>query len=146
MANEQLDVLLELCEPIVGSKRFVIGAFEGGITIYKQQVRALNLLYAIHLKAQLQRVSKIAVVGGGVSGVTAAAAAAALGYEVYLFERRPILLHLQHGCDTRWVHPHLYDWPDPGSERPYAELPLLNWRESTASEVTEQIDKGFKSF
>ncbi|MBV9925568.1 MAG: FAD-dependent oxidoreductase [Acidobacteria bacterium] len=144
MTAEPVDVFLKLAEPIENSNRFFLGAFQGGITLYKQQVRALNLLYAIQLRKRLQPGARIAVIGGGVSGVTAAAAAAALGYEIYLFERRPILLHLQHGCDTRWVHPHLYDWPDPGSERPYAELPLLNWREGTASEVTEQLEKGFQ--
>jgi hypothetical protein len=86
--------------------------------------------------------ASIAVIGGGVAGVTAAAAAATLGREVFLFEHRPVLCHLQHGCDTRWVHPHIYDWPDFGSDSPYAGLPVLDWKADTAAEVTKQIIAG----
>jgi hypothetical protein len=142
--ERQVQDFIELAEAEKNGNRFIIGAFAGGITLYKQQVRALNLLYAIHHLKRLPEKARIAVIGGGVSGITATAAAITLGYEVYLFESRPLLLHLQHGCDTRWVHPHLYDWPEPGSDRPYAELPLLNWREGTAADVAEQIEKGFK--
>jgi hypothetical protein len=143
-AQDKETLFLHLTESAKDSNRYIIGAFEGGITLYKQQVRALNLLYSIHTKSRLESKSKIAVIGGGVAGVTVAAAAITLGYEVYLFERRPLLMHLQHGCDTRWVHPHLYDWPEDESDRPYAELPLLNWRVGTASNVTEQIESGFQ--
>ena len=138
---------LQQAEAVEGSNRFFIAALDGGgITLYKQQVRALNLLFALQVQKRLERQKQptIAVIGGGASGVTAAAAALVLGCRVHLFEKRPLLLHLQHGCDTRWVHPHLYDWPLPGSEHPYAQLPLLNWQAGTAAEVTEQILKGFE--
>jgi hypothetical protein len=145
MATDQgIETFLAQAEPDNKSNRFVIGGFESGITIYKQQVRALNLIYSLHEKRRIQQNAKIAIIGGGLSGVTAAVAAAALGYEVYLFERRPILLHLQHGCDTRWVHPHIYNWPAYGAERPYAGLPLLDWRESTAGSVVEQIQRDYE--
>ena len=79
------------------------------------------------------------------AGVTAAAAAASLGHEVFLFEQRPVLCHLQHGCDTRWVHPHIYDWPAFGSDSPYAGLPVLDWKADTAAEVAKQIVSGFEA-
>jgi hypothetical protein len=142
--DREIATFLAQAEPDNRSNRFVIGGFESGITLYKQQVRALNLIYSIHQEKRIARGAKIAVIGGGVSGVTAATAASALGYEVYLFERRPVLLHLQHGCDTRWVHPHVYDWPAYGTERPYAGLPILDWRESTAGGVVEQIQRNYE--
>lgn len=140
----QINTFLAQAEPEANSKRFIIGAFESGITVYKQQVRALNLIYALHVTDRLKQGARIAIIGGGISGVTAAAAASALGDEVYLFERSPVLLHLQHGCDTRWVHPHIYDWPARGSLRPYAGLPLVDWREGTAGAVVEQIRRDYE--
>src|SRR6266404_8685966 len=117
--------------------------FKSGLTVFKQQVRALNLIYTIHTSPKHQ-VGKMAIIGGGVAGVTAAAAAVALGWDIHLFEQRPVLCHLQHGCDTRWLHPHIYDWPVAGSDDPYAGLPLLNWKEGTAATVTEQIMSEFE--
>src|ERR1700681_704023 len=95
---------LQQAEAVEGSNRFFIAALDGGgITLYKQQVRALNLLFALQVQKRLERQKQptIAVIGGGASGVTAAAAALVLGCRVHLFEKRPLLLHLQHGCDTR---------------------------------------------
>src|SRR6185295_13919274 len=140
---ERIDKCRSLCQ--VGSDQlYSIGPFfKRGLTVFKQQVRALNLIHAIHTSNK-HSAQTMAVIGGGVSGVTAAAAAIALGWEVHLFEQRPVLCHLQHGCDTRWLHPHIYDWPQAGSEDPYAGLPLLNWKEGTAATVTEQIMTEFE--
>lgn len=134
---------LSIVEPEFGSNRFSLVAGEKGITVYKQQVRALNLLYAMHETRRLKRNSEIAIIGAGVSGITATAAAFILGYRVTLFEKSSILCHLQHGCETRWIHPHLYDWPRHGSLRQNAGLPFLDWKASTASDVIEQIVKGY---
>ncbi|HVZ94802.1 MAG TPA: hypothetical protein VG797_09855, partial [Phycisphaerales bacterium] len=62
-----------------------------------------------------------------------------LGHHVTLLEKTSVLCHMQHGCDTRWVHPHLYDWPSQGSERPTAGLPIMDWRAGTASSVVAQL-------
>jgi hypothetical protein len=123
--------------------QYVLGVFEQGRTVYKQQVRALNLVHGLDVLGRVQPPNRFAIVGAGISGLTAAAAALLRGYRVHLFERRPIPCHLQHGCDTRWLHPNIYHWPDPGSESPYASLPVLDWTEGTASDVTRQILKGW---
>jgi hypothetical protein len=146
MSTIPIETIIAQAEPETKSNRFIIGAFEPGITLYRQQVRALNVIYAIHEEHRIKPGDAIAVIGGGVSGVTVAAAAIVLGYEVYLFESQPMLCHLQNGCDIRWVHPHLYDWPRLGSERPYAEIPILNWRAGTAAHVVEQILDAFGCF
>lgn len=109
------------------------------MTLYKQQVRALNLLYAIHSEKLVDTSGSIAILGGGAAGLTAALACYILGYKASLFEKTPYLCHLQYGCDTRWIHPHLYEWPEFGADRHYAGLPFLNWRAGTASEVSEQL-------
>jgi hypothetical protein len=118
-----IDEFIERCKVANDLELYAIGLSERGITLYKQQVRALNLIYGLHKAEKLG--DTIAVIGGGAAGATAALAAATLGYTVSIFEQRPTLFHLQQGCDIRWLPPHIYDWPASGSDSPYAGLPLL---------------------
>jgi hypothetical protein len=53
---------------------FVIGAYDSRITFYSQQVRALELVHALQHQGRLRGGMRIAVVGGGAAGTTAAAA------------------------------------------------------------------------
>jgi hypothetical protein len=55
---------------------YVVGCFERRVTLYAQQVRALNLVYALSHEKRLDAGASIAVVGGSVAGMTAAAGAA----------------------------------------------------------------------
>lgn len=119
---------------------FVIGVLDTGVTILSQQRRALNLVWALDAAGPLAKARSIAVIGGGIAGVTAASALAKLlasrpHTQVALFERHSVLCPLQRGCDTRWVHPHAYDWPRDGAHNPSANLPVLNWRAGRASDV-----------
>lgn len=137
--------------PFPGERRFILGTFERGITLYRQQIRALNLVYAlvttkrVHLRKPRARAPKIAVIGGGAFGSTAAVAAAFAGYRVLLLERHQTLLQLQRGCDTRWIHPRFYDWPAPESESQMARLPFLDWTASSAGNVALQITRGIEN-
>lgn len=121
----------------------VLGSFEKRVTLWSQQHRALNLVYALHHEGLLGPGKYVAVIGGGVAGLTAAAAAVQKGAEVLVLERQPELLHLLQGNHTRWVHPRIYDWPLPGSEDAHAGLPLLDWEAGLAGDVCEQILTGF---
>jgi hypothetical protein len=49
------------------------------------------------------------------------------------------LMPLQQGSDSRWLHPHIYDWPREGSESGVAMLPVLNWTAARASDVVVQV-------
>jgi hypothetical protein len=118
---------------------FILGLRDEKVTVYSQQIRSLNLIYALKKEGHISENSKIAIIGGGIAGVTAAAAALSLGTSVSLYEQRPILCHLQHGCHTRWIHPHLYNWPLPGAENPMAGVPLVNWIAGPAAVVSDQI-------
>jgi NAD(P)-binding Rossmann-like domain len=119
---------------------YVLGTFETGLTIYNQQVRALNLAWSMVEAAPRSKLRRVAVVGGGFAGLTFAAALLHKGVEhVSLFEKRAALCPLQQGSDTRWVHPRIYDWPDEGSSLPTAALPLLNWNAGRASDVAVQV-------
>jgi tetratricopeptide (TPR) repeat protein len=123
---------------------YVIGCFERRVTLYSQQVRALNLVYALQHEKRLKPGDAVAVIGGGVAGMTAAAGAARLGYEVTLLEKGDVLLPLLRGNHTRWVYPHLYDWPEQGSERLDAGVPLLDWKAALAYQVADQLDAAWK--
>jgi len=112
---------------------FVVGYGASQVTVYSQQVRALNLIWALSQQAALTNQS-IVIVGGGVAGVTAAAGAMLHGARVTLLERHDELLHLQRGCHTRYLHPRIYEWPHKNARRASAQLPILNWSVGTARE------------
>lgn len=122
---------------------FLIGSLDSGVTIFNQRIRALNLICALDRVDRLRSASDIAVVGGGIAGLTAAMALRKIfslaphstDRMITLFEKRSVLCPLQRGCATRWVHPHIYDWPESGSTNPSAGLPIMNWRAGRASDV-----------
>jgi len=128
---------------------FIVGTFDTGVTVYSQQVRALNLVWAAVESETLAagnqtprpEPEKVAVVGAGFAGLTVAAALLAKGVaaEITLFEQRDTLLPLQQGSDSRWLHPRIYDWPRPGSDASVAMLPVLNWMAARASDVVVQV-------
>ena len=119
---------------------YLLGTFETGLTINNQQVRALNLVWSMVEAASAKNLRRIAVVGGGFAGLTAAAGLLHKGAEhVSLFEKRTSLCPLQQGSDARWVHPRIYDWPGYDSNLPTAALPLLNWHAGRASDVVVEV-------
>lgn len=124
---------------------YALGNFDQRVTVLSQQIRALNLAWALVESGRLptragEEAAKVAVIGGGFAGLTLAAALMQkrCRCEITVFEERDTLLPLQQGSDTRWLHPHIYDWPDEGSEAAAAMLPLLNWTAARASDVVVQ--------
>jgi hypothetical protein len=116
---------------------YVLGSFAKRVTFSAQQNRAFNLVWALSNQCT-NRVGpgrSVAVVGGGLAGITAAAAAQLLGCNVTLFEERGCLLHLQ--CDnmTRFIHPNIYDWPESDARMPVTDFPCLNWSADFSSAV-----------
>lgn len=123
----------------------MLGARERRVTIRSQQVRALNLVWALHSTGRLDN-RTLAIIGGGFAGLTAAAAAIRLGANPRLFEREAKLAGMQHGCDHRRVHPNLFDWPRDDAIEPNAALPVLNWTANSAGNVREQILTAWTEF
>jgi hypothetical protein len=124
---------------------YLIGSMERGVTIYSQQVRAHNLAWALHELQRTREQTRIAIVGGGIAGLTATACMLCLNERVQmtLFERSWDLCPFQQGADTRWVHPKIYSWPFEGSRAPSASLPVLNWSEGRASDVARTVLREF---
>lgn len=123
---------------------YLVGSMERGVTIYSQQVRAHNLAWALH-DLRRQRSDRVAIVGGGIAGLTMAACTMCLNRQVQitLFEKSWDLCPFQQGADTRWVHPRIYDWPFAGSRAPSASLPVLDWSEGRASDVARTVLREF---
>jgi hypothetical protein len=125
---------------------FVIGAFDSRITFYSQQVRALSLVHALHEQGVLRRGMRVAVVGGGAAGLTAAAGLAVLAdVEINLYERAQEVLPLQSATTRRRLDPHIYGWPEAGSDDLIADLPLLDWTAAPAQEVRRDVKQEFEA-
>lgn len=128
---------------VTGTKRvLVLGCFEQRVTVYSQQVRALNLVDAILSQGLVrQNGGRVAIVGGGVAGMTAAVAFAKAAPNLAtldLFERRPSTLDFQRNS-RRFLHPHFYDWPAPGANQSDAGLPIMNWQAGPAGDVAKAL-------
>lgn len=123
---------------------YVLGVFESRVTLYSQQVRALNLVYALLKEGKIGKTSKVAVIGGGAAGITAAAAAASQGCRVLLIEQAAVLMPLQQSNRSRWLHPHIYDWPAEHASKTDAGLPLLTWKAAAAGEVASNLSSAFR--
>src|SRR5262249_30190419 len=123
----------------------VLGCFARYVTIYAQQVRALNLIDCLAKSGVLSARSKLAVVGGGLAGLTAASAAVRRGVtDVVVFEKESQLLRLQASSLQRYIHPHTYDWPAAGALEDDAGLPVMNWRAGLAQLVVADLLKDWQ--
>ena len=126
---------------------YLIGSMEDAVTVYSQQLRVHNLIWSLwELDSRMDRhAESVAIIGGGIAGLTAAACT--LGQfgntHVTLFERSTDLCPLQQGCDSRWLHPRIFRWPEPESRGPSASLPVLNWHEGRASDVADEVLRAF---
>lgn len=104
-----------------------------------QQHRTLHLISALHNRRRVAG-QRIAVIGGGLAGVTAASAAMLLGAEsVALYERSHLLMGLQDGAHHRFVHPFIASWPKEDSGKENAGLPILNWKAGTADQIRNTV-------
>ena len=124
----------------------VLGCYEQRVTVYAQQVRALNLVDALLARKLVRPDGKIAIVGGGAAGITAAVALAKAAPElkaIDVYERDSRILPLQHGS-KRFLHPHFYDWPTPGADQRDAGLPIMNWQAGHASDVAIALSREFQ--
>lgn len=124
---------------------YSIGLADTLVTIHSQQIRALclgKLLDEYVNSNSLLTRENVCIIGGGIAGLTVALALAKYGWrDINIIERLPDLLGLQNGCDTRWVHPHIINWPDIGSDSIFSDSGDLSWTASTASNVAYEIEQ-----
>ncbi len=118
---------------------YLVGSFARHVTIYSQQVRAINLIDALCRTGQIGRSTSVIVVGAGVAGLTAAAAALVRGASVTLVEQGTDLSPIQSEAGARYLHPHIYDWPLQAVQGSRAGLPLLDWEAGPGSQRFRRI-------
>ncbi|WP_419698119.1 NAD(P)-binding protein [Mucilaginibacter sp. NFX135] len=128
----------------VDRNQYIIGIYQKGITIHNQQIRALNIFHCLYLLGKINKDTRVGIIGGGIAGLTFAAAALHSRIKVSLFEKDEILLPLQTGCQTRFIHPNIYAWPTAGSTEKKTYLPVLNWEANKADIVAEKIHQEFQ--
>jgi hypothetical protein len=123
----------------------LLGVYAKRLTVYSQQTRAVNLVDAIHWYRRPLNNLKVAVVGAGAAGITAAARAIQYGAHITLIERLQNVLEIQNKS-SRWLHPTLYEWPfsglDPAED--VTQLPVMNWPSGTAQSVAETLAEEWK--
>src|SRR5436309_9994747 len=134
------DRILDLMSPPGFPNLYLLGVYAKRLTIYSQQIRAVNLIDAIHWYRQPLKGSRLAIVGGGVAGVTAAAMAIRHGADVTLIERLQNILDIQIGSE-RWLHPTIYEWPFSNLADNRTALPVMNWTASTAKKMAGALLK-----
>jgi len=123
---------------------YVLGCFDYRKTVFTQQSRAFILAKALLLSNIISAGSRVAIIGGGIGGVTAAAALMINGTHVTIYEKSHRLLVLQESNHSRYIHPSLYEWPRAGSIDNNANLPMLRWKAGVASDVSRQILREFR--
>jgi NAD(P)-binding Rossmann-like domain len=138
------DRWIELSETPGHPNLFFLEPMASRITFYSQQVRALRLVHALLDRKRIKKGDRIAVIGAGAAGLSAAAAAALAGVEVELYESGMDILPLQ-SDSPRFLHPHIYEWPNRGALDDYAVLPLLDWRAGRGGDVSRQLTASFNS-
>lgn len=123
-----------------GGKLFCLGPNFGRISFQSQQIRALNLVWALRKKELFDESSKVAVVGAGISGVTAAFALRAYGAKVLLFDRGGRPLYRLRDTTHRNVHPTINWWPMEPDLHPTTTLPFLDWHLGQCDQVIKELD------
>lgn len=142
MTDQKWNDLLEQWFHVPGYPNvYVLGSFAKHVTLYAQQVRALNLITGLVLTRAITEGREVVVVGGGAAGLTAAVAAAKHKAKVLLLEDQEQVMELQRNNRQRWIHPHIYYWPDMDPHKNDADLPLLSWKADYAANVTREIEK-----
>ena len=126
---------------------YILGCLERRVTIYSQQVRAIELARSLLESGAVRSNGRIAIVGAGIAGLTLAAtlAVAAPALRIVLFEREDEVLHLQAHARDRFVHPHIFDWPSAEAAQSRAGLPMMDWEADNAQAVAESLRKQFDS-
>lgn len=139
-------IFTEIARSRKGGPVFVIGGpQEARLTIHSQQCRAINLVCALNERDPGLKEKRIAVVGAGAAGLTAATALCALGVpgkNLTVYERTASPLHTQRWSYGRFIHPSLFHWPEEGWRNESANLPVADWKAGYAAAVREQILAG----
>lgn len=123
---------------------YSIGSFGRHVSFRAQQNRALNLVWALHEAGRIRPDRKAAVIGAGVTGLTAAAALVSHGCIVDVFERGIGAMPRQSETEHRLVHPTINAWPDSPLSIT-TELPFMEWHVGQCNVISRKLGEQFRS-
>lgn len=123
---------------------FCLGANVGRISFASQQIRALNLVWALGKAGLLGKDRLVAVIGGGISGITAATAVRGHGCSVRVFESGRRELYRQRSTTHRHIHPSVNWWPQ-DDVLPTTSLPFLNWSFECCEAVIDLLVQNWRN-
>jgi hypothetical protein len=108
----------------------------------------MTLIHALFKAGKIGKGRKICIIGGGVSGMAAAVAAAETGTRVVLLEKERQLAPIIDRKSKRYLHPRFYDWPEKGCEHRTTNFPLepLNWQAGRAEGVISELVGKFEDY
>lgn len=136
-------IFTEITRSRVGGPVHVIGGpNEFRLTLYSQQCRALNLVCALRQRYDGLEKRRIAVIGAGAAGLTAATALRAIGVprdHLTIYEQSASPLYTQRWSFKRFLHPRLFHWPERHWDKGQADIPVGDWTAGYAADVREQI-------
>nr|BFD60240.1 hypothetical protein CKG001_23470 [Bdellovibrio sp. CKG001] len=138
MANIQ--AILSICAVKNYPATYLIGQNDRfGISIIEQQQKALGLAWALIESGKVKKNSKIAIVGGGFSGLTCALALSSKAKcKVKIFEKRSCLLPILDNAYWRWITP-FQEYLDTEFYSDQTDLPFLNWKSNFGWAIARQI-------
>ncbi|MBP6748237.1 MAG: FAD-dependent oxidoreductase [Xanthomonadaceae bacterium] len=117
---------------------FLIGPNGTRVSFQSQQRRAFNLVYCLN-KCEGLSGKKVAVVGGGVTGITAAVALSMNGASVHLYEEKIEIFQKIPHCTDRYIHPNINFIPIEKLSFT-TDLPAMNWHADSARGVMRQLN------
>lgn len=125
---------------------FTVGPYGNRVGFAFQQTRAFALAAAFHNWFELNKRTveksrpKIAVLGGGISGITLTAALHSLGFSnLELLERKAGVLLDQAYASHRLVHPGYNTWPIVDEFTSTTRFPFLNWFAGPSDKVVSAL-------
>jgi hypothetical protein len=117
-----------------------IGPYGHRVSFASQQRRALNTIWALFETKKLRPKSKVAVIGAGLAGVTAAAGLLAKGCIVQLYEKEGSALQTQARARHRLLHPTVNFWPGTPL-KPDTKLPFFDWASGPCDDIVADLLK-----
>jgi hypothetical protein len=136
-----------ICAEVTRAKRggpihVIGGPREARVTIHSQQCRAINLVCALRERHLDLTKRRVAIVGAGAAGMTAASALRAIGLpegQLTIYELAASPLYTQRASYSRFLHPRLFHWPEAGWRHDEADLPVGDWEAGYAATVRDLI-------
>lgn len=119
---------------------YSVGPFGLRVGFAFQQKRALNIVASMKIDGQLENNPRIAIIGGGIAGITAYLALHALGVnKTKLYEINSDVVRIQHDAAHRPIHPCYNNWPMVNFFNPTTNFPFFNWFADNAKNVADSL-------